>query len=609
MAEDIKLEGNVFPVIRVGDDVDTPDGPAVVYEIAIHGGKYGDRFELEPPAIFVKMADDEAIRQVCMCVLKLSNIVHEKLLSKEFDRLWPPIDEDVPEDAYMLVDHDKEESTVMRSIRTRTAEMGDFFNLSEGVDRITITPTDAQALDDFEVELADLTLDENRIWMEIFKDVGMPHRWIRPADVGAPADAELIAEVDPEMGPVFIYIGDDPLSDLQRQGEIVFERFKESTTMSSVKTSDRRTAESDEARELKLYLDNDSELYERLMRDFYGNLIKKLAGGRYDRSLSPKLFMYFVEAAARKYCREHCSSEKEWSRVFDKSTRMEVAEELADDFESEIRESGDMEYITKHIPKKYRDVDLAEMLDRNASVRTASELSEDQADIAFDEWKIDEDVAVAVFEMLEEEDLPIEDVEVEEDWGDTVLVSVGSKMWGVAPSYESAEAMALQQVRQDLEDEPGMFTQSWLMQHVDEKRLADFLHSNVFDSAYDRLWDEKEQNVEDAIDELDRWDFDTESAYGTDDELDEKAATDLVEALIDDYADKVAKDQLSDPMSYLEDIYGREDAMKQIIKWNMIDTDDAAESAVDEDGAAHFIARYDGNINELTSGGVYWRHN
>jgi antirestriction protein len=120
VSEDIKLEGNVFSLLRVGDEVGTPDGDAVVYEIAIHGGDYGERMELEPPAVFVKMKDEAAvppIRQVCVCVLTLPNTVHEKLLSKELDRLWPPVDDDIPEEAHMLVDPNKEESA-MRSIRT-----------------------------------------------------------------------------------------------------------------------------------------------------------------------------------------------------------------------------------------------------------------------------------------------------------------------------------------------------------------------------------------------------------------------------------------------------------------------------------------------------------
>lgn len=475
MAEDIKLEGNVFPVLRTGDEVETPEGPATVYEIAIHGGKYGDRFELEPPAIFVKMADDEAIRQVCMCVLKLSNTVHEKLLSKEFDRLWPPIDEDVPEDAHMLVDHDKEESTIMRSIRTRTAETGDFFNLSEGEDRIIITPADASALDDFEVELADLTLDENRVWMEIFKDVGMPHRWVRPADVGAPANAELIAEVD---GPAFIYLGDEPMSDLLQSGEIVFERFRERKT---------------------------------------------------------------------------------------------------------------------------------------AMIKTAGDLSPDQAELA-DEWGLsNDDTSVAVFEMLEKEDLSVEDVEVKEGiWGwkeaaDMAWVEMGNQEYGVAPSYDDAEELAVAEFRDQVEDDPENYLSlPFFQDFIDEKKLREFLWSDEVSNNYDRLL---EEDVEDAVEELERLGFDVESAYGEDDEFDEASAQDLVESLADDYAEKVTREQLSDPVGWLEDIYGKEELGAQLVKWGMIDIDAAVKEAINTDGPGHFLASYDGELHELTSGGVYWRHN
>jgi hypothetical protein len=78
---------------------------------------------------------------------------------------------------------------------------------------------------------------------------------------------------------------------------------------------------------------------------------------------------------------------------------------------------------------------------------------------------------------------------------------------------------------------------------------------------------------------------------------------------IEEVAEKMTEERLKDPIAYLEDIYGAEDAVKQAIEIAGIDVDAAAEDAVDTDGAAHFLARYDGNSYETKSGLVYWRDN
>jgi hypothetical protein len=75
------------------------------------------------------------------------------------------------------------------------------------------------------------------------------------------------------------------------------------------------------------------------------------------------------------------------------------------------------------------------------------------------------------------------------------------------------------------------------------------------------------------------------------------------------FAEIQTKNRLSDPMEYLEDIYGKEDAVKQAIKIAGIDIDAAAEEAVNVDGPAHFLSSYDGSSYNTKNGLVYWRRN
>lgn len=62
-------------------------------------------------------------------------------------------------------------------------------------------------------------------------------------------------------------------------------------------------------------------------------------------------------------------------------------------------------------------------------------------------------------------------------------------------------------------------------------------------------------------------------------------------------------------MSYLEDIYGREEAVKQAIEIAGLDVAEAAKDAIGSDGAGHFLSSYDGETHETSAGLVYWRGN
>jgi len=111
-----------FDLLQIGQHVDTPIGPGVITKIGLQAGRYGDRVELEPPAITVKLDEPEPGDPdevtVCMCKLGLNNPKHEALIRKEFARLWPPIEEKVPEDIHMLMDVNKKEED-MGKVRSR----------------------------------------------------------------------------------------------------------------------------------------------------------------------------------------------------------------------------------------------------------------------------------------------------------------------------------------------------------------------------------------------------------------------------------------------------------------------------------------------------------
>ncbi len=104
------------------------------------------------------------------------------------------------------------------------------------------------------------------------------------------------------------------------------------------------------AKELYLFIDNDSDLYRQQYEPILKNLTAKKARGVYDRNLAAKLFGYLVETGAKKYDKEFGAGGREWSQIFPKKLRDAVAEEFRDRFEIEYA-LGNYDTFT---PKKYQ---------------------------------------------------------------------------------------------------------------------------------------------------------------------------------------------------------------------------------------------------------------
>lgn len=103
------------------------------------------------------------------------------------------------------------------------------------------------------------------------------------------------------------------------------------------------------ATDLRLYIDNDGELYRQQTTSILKNLVTKRARGEYKHDLAAKAFGYLVEAGAKKYAREF-GSDQPWHKLFDVGTRKLVAEALTRSFEAEAA-LGNYDSL---LPKKYQ---------------------------------------------------------------------------------------------------------------------------------------------------------------------------------------------------------------------------------------------------------------
>lgn len=90
----------------------------------------------------------------------------------------------------------------------------------------------------------------------------------------------------------------------------------------------------DAARELRLFIENDSRLYHSMFLPIVRNLVRKRAKGTYKHGLAAVAFRHLADEGARRYHEEFGGPGK-WSDTFSVATRNVVARELANAFRTE----------------------------------------------------------------------------------------------------------------------------------------------------------------------------------------------------------------------------------------------------------------------------------
>lgn len=231
----------------------------------------------------------------------------------------------------------------------------------------------------------------------------------------------------------------------------------------------------------------------------------------------------------------------------------------------------------------------------------ATEATEADALDIDDEDHVAKEMAKAL--DVEEADLKIRSAKNYESFGAGTVweVTLGKNQeYYVVADDEVASDLAVEIVKQDLETEPEIFNQEFLEQHIDEKKLREELESDVRDMAREDL---------EQTDTDDFWRQAEGQGMYVPDEDEDGERRDPTEQEIEELVGLIVDDRLKDPIEYLEDIYGKTDAMKQAIKIAGIDVDAAATEAVNADGAGHFLGHYDGETHETPGGFVYWREN
>ena len=114
------------------------------------------------------------------------------------------------------------------------------------------------------------------------------------------------------------------------------------------------------ANELKLFTENDADLYRQQTTSILKNLATKKASGKYDHDKAVDMFIHLAESGAQKYLREfggldvksHLTrlTHSTWHELFPKDIRRIVATEWRDEFEVEYANGA----YDSLLPKKHQ---------------------------------------------------------------------------------------------------------------------------------------------------------------------------------------------------------------------------------------------------------------
>lgn len=91
-----------------------------------------------------------------------------------------------------------------------------------------------------------------------------------------------------------------------------------------------------EVSELRIFIDNDSKIYDLFVVPFIKAMIKRVKAGTYDRTKGLKNWQTVAEQGAKKYTLAYCGKDDKWNHIFSKAVRDAVADELEMHYMEEI---------------------------------------------------------------------------------------------------------------------------------------------------------------------------------------------------------------------------------------------------------------------------------
>ena len=165
-------------------------------------------------------------------------------------------------------------------------------------------------------------------------------------------------------------------------------------------------------------------------------------------------------------------------------------------------------------------------------------------------------------------------------------VTVDEIDYVIIQDENEATRIAIEQVKNDLEEDPQLFNQTW---------LQDFTYISECDK--DIMVSEEENYIREMVTE------DSENEIFENEEDKKKWIDEIVKEKLKEY-----EEGFEDPINYFvneQGMFSVADLMTQ--SWINIDVEKAAEDAVQLDGWPHFLSHYDGEYEETENGLIIFR--
>ena len=226
-----------------------------------------------------------------------------------------------------------------------------------------------------------------------------------------------------------------------------------------------------------------------------------------------------------------------------------------------------------------------------------------------------EDSVVIKLQQLEGDDVLVEDVDLDASAfgnGNLVKLDNGAE-YLLFESHEDMVKEAEDQVRQDLENEPEIFSPDFIDSHqdvsdTDARLLANDFAESRLEGAEDELSSEIENEVRDEL--SDKEDDDNFEEL-VDDEVQKRLpkALEEKESEISDELEEEIKRDFRDFIVNQEGLTSDENFQEEYGKFMILNIDEAVDDAISTDGAEHFISRIDGESHEVNGGKVLVKEN
>jgi hypothetical protein len=187
------------------------------------------------------------------------------------------------------------------------------------------------------------------------------------------------------------------------------------------------------------------------------------------------------------------------------------------------------------------------------------------------------------------------------------IATNGDVEYRVFITEEDAENIAVEQVTEDLQENPDYFNQDWLMNYIDGRDFFEEALTEMNDGYVQDIESESDRKYANRlIAEL------VENGLMDEEDAESDNAEELADELKYDYVALLTQEKLeegNDGLDYFVNNFGEKETFKMVLDNNLIDIEEASKDAVQEDGIAHFLSSYDGETLYLSDDCVAYRVN